>query len=74
MTLAEYMAARLQAVDQALHQWVPGEAEDPSLIHRAMRYSLFAGGKRIRPLLCTAAAEAVTDATLGVESAACALE
>ena len=74
MTLAEYMAARLQAVDQALHQWVPGEEEDPSLIHRAMRYSLFAGGKRIRPLLCTAAAEAVSDAPLGVESVACALE
>ena len=68
------MAARLQAVDQALHQWVPGEEEDPSLIHRAMRYSLFAGGKRIRPLLCTAAAEAVSDAPLGVESVACALE
>ena len=74
MTLAEYMAARLQTVDQALHQWVPAEQENPSVIHRAMRYSLFAGGKRIRPLLCIAAAEAVSDAPLGVESVACALE
>jgi geranylgeranyl diphosphate synthase type II len=39
-----------------------------------MRYSLFAGGKRIRPLLAIAAAEAVSEAPVGVESAACALE
>ena len=39
-----------------------------------MRYSLFAGGKRIRPLLCIAAAEAVSDAPIGIENAACALE
>ncbi len=39
-----------------------------------MRYSLFAGGKRIRPLLAIAAAEAVSDAPVGIESAACALE
>ena len=39
-----------------------------------MRYSLFAGGKRIRPLLAIAAADAVSDAPAGIESAACALE
>jgi geranylgeranyl diphosphate synthase type II len=39
-----------------------------------MRYSLFAGGKRIRPLLCIAAAESISDAPIGVERAACALE
>src|SRR5208282_5122750 len=43
-------------------------------IHRAMRYSLFAGGKRIRPLLAIAAANAIADAPVGIESAACALE
>ena len=52
----------------------PPESEDPSVIHRAMRYSLFAGGKRIRPLLAIAAAEAVSDSTEGIEDAACALE
>jgi len=46
----------------------------PESIHKAMRYSLFAGGKRIRPILCMAAAEAVSDATVGIESAACTLE
>jgi geranylgeranyl diphosphate synthase type II len=39
-----------------------------------MRYSLFAGGKRIRPLLAIAAAEAISDAPVGIESAACVLE
>ena len=74
MTLAEYMAARQKAVDAALDRWVPPEEENPATIHRAMRYSLFAGGKRIRPLLAIAAAEAVSDAPLGIESCACALE
>src|SRR5437588_12563459 len=39
-----------------------------------MRYSLFAGRKRIRPILCIAAAEAVSDSVDGIESAACTLE
>src|SRR6266436_363234 len=74
MTLAEYMAAKQKAVDTALNRWVPREDQNPATIHRAMRYSLFAGGKRIRPLLAMAAAHAVSDAPVGVESAACALE
>src|SRR5579863_2374260 len=74
MTFAEYMAAQQKAVDAALDRWVPREDENPATIHRAMRYSVFAGGKRIRPLLAIAAAEAVSDAPAGVESCACALE
>src|SRR5438067_6508887 len=74
MTLHEYMAAQQKAVDAALDRWVPAESEEPSNIHQAMRYSLFAGGKRIRPLLAIASAEAVSDAPLGIESSACALE
>jgi geranylgeranyl diphosphate synthase type II len=74
MTLPDYIAARQKAVDAALDRWVPPESENPSTIHRAMRYSLFAGGKRIRPLLAIAAAEAVSPAPSGIESAACALE
>ncbi len=74
MTLHEYMAAQQKAVDAALDRWVPAENEEPSKIHRAMRYSLFAGGKRIRPLLAIASAEAVSDVPLGIESCACALE
>ena len=74
MTLPDYIAARQKAVDAALDRWVPPESANPSTIHRAMRYSLFAGGKRIRPLLAIAAAEAVSAAPAGIESAACALE
>ncbi len=74
MTLAEYMAAQQRAVDAALDRWVPPKDENPATIHGAMRYSLFAGGKRIRPLLAIAAAQAVSDAPVGIESCACALE
>src|SRR5580693_9864280 len=74
MTLVDYISAQQRTVDSALDRWVPAESENPPTIHRAMRYSLFAGGKRIRPLLAIAAAEAVSDAPVGVESAACVLE
>src|SRR5580693_5257840 len=74
MTLADYILAQQQMVDATLGRWVPAETENPPTIHRAMRYSLFAGGKRIRPLLAIAAAEAVSDAPVGIESAACVLE
>lgn len=74
MTLDQYMHAQQQLVDGALNRWVPAETTPPETIHRAMRYSLFAGGKRIRPMLCIAAASAVSDAPAGVEDAACSLE
>jgi geranylgeranyl diphosphate synthase type II len=74
MTLADYISAQQKTVDAALDRWVPAESENPATIHRAMRYSLFAGGKRIRPLLAIAAADAISDAPIGIESAACVLE
>src|ERR1700722_6659363 len=74
MTLAEYVARQQARVDGPLQPWVPPESTQPESIHKAMRYSLFAGGKRIRPILCLAAAEAVSDAPVGIESVACTLE
>src|SRR3984957_4586290 len=74
MTLADYISAQQKTVDAALERWVPPESENPATIHRAMRYSLFAGGKRIRPLLAMAAADGVSDAPCGVGAAACSLE
>jgi len=74
MTLAEYVGRQQARIDQALERWVPPQSALPESIHKAMRYSLFAGGKRIRPILCLAAAEAVSDAPTGIESAACTLE
>ncbi len=74
MNLREYLAQQRRLVDAELDRLVPPEAAAPETIHRAMRYSLFAGGKRIRPILCIEAARAVADASDGVVAAACALE
>jgi geranylgeranyl diphosphate synthase, type II len=74
MSLREYLAEQQQLIDRELGRLVPGESVPPATIHRAMRYSLFAGGKRIRPLLCLAAAGAVSANTDGVATAACTLE
>jgi geranylgeranyl diphosphate synthase type II len=72
--LEDFLLEQVQTVDRVLNEWVPEETVDPSSIHRAMRYSLFAGGKRIRPILAIAAAYAVTDSPAGVEQAAATLE
>jgi geranylgeranyl diphosphate synthase type II len=61
-------------VDQALDRALPADDAWPITIHRAVRYSLFAGGKRIRPLLTLAAGEAVGGARDEVMPLACALE
>jgi len=74
MNLREYLAQQQRLVDAELDRLVPPETTQPETIHRAMRYSLFAGGKRIRPILCIEAARTVRDACDGVISAACALE
>ena len=74
MNLDQYIAAQQQCIDACLNRWVPGETVEPHSIHKAMRYSLFAGGKRIRPILCISAAQAVSDFAEGVESTACTLE
>ena len=74
MNLREYLARQQKLVDAELDRLVPPESAAPETIHRAMRYSLFAGGKRIRPILCIEAARAVSDSADGVVAAACALE
>jgi geranylgeranyl diphosphate synthase type II len=74
MTLRDYLAQQQRLVDAELDRLVPPETTPPETIHRAMRYSLFAGGKRIRPILCIEAARTVSDAPDGVAAAACSLE
>ena len=74
MSLREFLDRQQTLVDRELGRLVPAESAPPETIHRAMRYSLFAGGKRIRPLLCLCAGEAVSDATGGLITAACTLE
>lgn len=72
--LREYLSEQVQAVDRVLNDWLPGGTVEPCIIHRAMRYSLFAGGKRIRPAMVIAAARAVSDSPDGVENAAATVE
>ena len=74
MNLREYLTRQQKLVDAELDRLVPPETAQPETIHRAMRYSLFAGGKRIRPILCIEAARTVADDCDGVIPAACALE
>lgn len=74
MNLREHLAHQQQIIDAELDRLVPPESTPPETIHRAMRYSLFAGGKRIRPILCLEAARSAGAECPGVLSAACALE
>ena len=74
MSLQEFLNRQQQVVDREIDRLVPAESVAPATIHRAMRYSLFAGGKRIRPLLCISAAEAIAEAVPGVVTTACSLE
>jgi geranylgeranyl diphosphate synthase type II len=74
MNLKEYLASQQQLIDRELQRLAPAESTHPATIHRAMRYSLMAGGKRIRPILCLEAARTVSDSVEGAEAAACSLE
>jgi geranylgeranyl diphosphate synthase type II len=74
MDLKKYLAARAKLIDGALGKFLPRESVKPATIHRAMRYSIFVGGKRLRPVLCLAAAEACGGAVSSAMPAACAVE
>jgi len=74
MNLREYLAQQQRLVDTELDRLVPPETTPPETIHRAMRYSLFAGGKRIRPILCIEAARTIAGDCPGILAAACSLE
>lgn len=74
MTLQEFLAEQQRRVDAALDRLTPPESAHPSTINRAMRHSLFAGGKRIRPILCISAAAAVAKEVPDLMNAACSLE
>ncbi|MBN1381106.1 MAG: polyprenyl synthetase family protein [Deltaproteobacteria bacterium] len=69
-----YLKDKKKLVDQALEAYLPAENVYPSALIQAVRYSLFAGGKRIRPVLCLAAAETVGGDIKTTLPVACALE
>jgi len=72
--VAAYMKERAAAVDAALDRFLPAESVRPERLHTAMRYSVFAGGKRLRPVLVIAGAEAVGGRMDDVMPTACAME
>ncbi len=72
--LQDFLATRTEAVNRALDKFLPSEKTRPVTIHRAMRYSLFAGGKRMRPALCLAAAQACGGHETDALPLACAVE
>ncbi len=74
MDIREYLREKKEIVDSALEKYYSREAHFPLSLHQAIRYSLFAGGKRIRPILCIAAFHAVGGTGDGVLPFACALE
>jgi geranylgeranyl diphosphate synthase type II len=75
LTIKRYLADRAKQVDGELERLMPLESVEPVSIHKAMRYSLFAGGKRIRPVLCLEAARAVAGSDPeGIAEVACPLE
>jgi geranylgeranyl diphosphate synthase type II len=74
LNLADYLLRRRRLVDGALKRWIPAENDFPPQVHRAMHYSLFAGGKRLRPILTLAAAEAAGGQTRDALPLACSFE
>ena len=74
LDLQAYLVERKRLVDEALDRALPPQDAPPPTVHRAMRYSVQAGGKRLRPILVIAGAEAVGGEARLVMPTACALE
>jgi geranylgeranyl diphosphate synthase type II len=72
--LKAYLQDRQKIIEEALQHYLPEEDNIPADIYKAVRYSVFNGGKRIRPILCLAAAEAVGGDLGQAIPVACALE
>lgn len=72
--LEAYLQDRRKIVEEALHWYLPAENNTPPEIYKAVHYSVFAGGKRIRPILCLAAVEATGGDLASATPVACALE
>lgn len=72
--LKSYLKTIQESVDAALDHFLPAENDAPGTIHKAMRYSIFAGGKRLRPILTLAAAEACGGEEKNAFPPACAVE
>jgi geranylgeranyl diphosphate synthase type II len=74
VNIKTYLVSRQKLIERALDRYLPKAKAKPATLHQAMRYSLFAGGKRLRPILCLAAAEACGGKIGNAIPLACALE
>lgn len=78
VSLQSYLEQQRRRIERRLEQLAPAETDRPPRVHRAMRYSLFAGGKRLRPILCLEAARLFSPDPAGagpdVEAISCTLE
>jgi len=72
--LQNYLESRSELINRSLNRFLPKETTKPATMHKSMRYSLFAGGKRMRPALCLAAATACGGKELDALPLACAVE
>lgn len=72
--LGAYVGACVERVERAMDRLIPSASEAPETLHQSMRYSLFAGGKRMRPALTIATADACGGANEGSEVLAAAVE
>ena len=74
MNIKDYLEQKRVDVDRFLDSVMPSTVTPPTTLHESMRYSLMAGGKRVRPILAIAAAEAVGRSAPGLMPIACSLE
>ncbi len=74
MDLKRYIDVKRRIVEKAMDRYLPSEKTEPKTIHKAMRYSAFAGGKRLRPILAMTSFELVNGKGKSILPAACALE
>jgi geranylgeranyl diphosphate synthase, type II len=74
MSVPQFFESDRAGIEEALDRLLPKEEAHPASIHRAMRYSVFAGGKRIRPILCLEAAAMFSENPVAAVSTGCALE
>ncbi len=74
ISLNKFMTQSRQQVDAALEHWLPADKKQPQRLHEAMRYTVFNGGKRIRPFLVYATGHALGVPMIALDGAACAVE
>ena len=66
LSASQYLSEGKKLIDEGILNLLPDEEAHPDVIHKAMHYSLLAGGKRLRPVLVIAASEAVGETESGV--------